>query len=185
MKNHRARVLAVLTVLYFVPGLLFCGLAGLADDRAGSAVLVSPDEPGEPLQVSGTVFGSDGATPLAGVELYVYHTDAEGAYSPGTDDNANPRLKATLRTDASGRYELRTIRPAPYPGGGVPAHIHYVVEGAGYPEQRFEVHFEGDPYLSERMQASSREAGRFGSIRPVEVGDDGVSRVTFDLRLRR
>jgi Dioxygenase len=94
-------------------------------------------------------------------------------------------VPVTLRTDASGRYELRTIRPAPYPGGGVPAHIHYVVEGAGYPEQRFELHFEGDPYLSERMQASSREAGRFGSIRPVEVGDDGVSRVTFDLRLRR
>ncbi|MEE8525015.1 MAG: hypothetical protein V3T72_13855 [Thermoanaerobaculia bacterium] len=186
MKNHRARtVLAVLTVLYFGPGLFFFGLAGVADDLEGSAVLTSADEPGEPLRVAGTVYGADGSTPLAGVEIYVYHTDAEGYYSPGTNDNRNPRIKATLRTDGAGRYEFRTIRPAPYPGGGVPAHIHYVVEGAGHPEQRHDLHFEGDPHLSERMQTRSREAGRFGSIRPVEAGDAGVLQVTFDLRLRR
>ncbi len=186
MNNHRARnVLIVLAILYFSPGLFFFGLAGLADDLEWSAVLTAEDEPGEPLRVSGTVYGSDGATALADVEVYVYHTDAEGYYTPGTNDNSNPRIKATLRTDAAGRYEFRTIRPAPYPGGGVPAHIHFVVEGAGYPEQRRDLHFEDDPYLSQRVRTRSREAGRFGSIKSVEKGEDGVSQVTFDLKLRR
>ena len=34
-------------------------------------------EPGQPLAVSGTVVGPDGA-PVAGVSLYVYQTDHEG-----------------------------------------------------------------------------------------------------------
>ena len=120
-----------------------------------------------------------------GVELYVYHTDHQGYYSPGTNDNSNPRLEATLYTDEEGRYEFRTIKPGPYPGGGVPAHIHYVASGSGYPEQRRDLHFEDDPHLSERARERAREAGRFGSVRPVGRDADGVLRVTFDLRLRR
>jgi protocatechuate 3,4-dioxygenase beta subunit len=182
-----APVLALLAVLYLAPGFFYFGLARGEDaggDLASSAVLVAADEPGEPLHVAGTVYGADGTTPVPGVVLYVYHTDAEGYYS-ATNDNTNPRLKATLESDAEGRYEYRTIKPAPYPGGGVAAHVHYVVGGAGHPEQRHELHFEGDPYLSPRAIERSREAGRFGSIRPLVRDGDGVWRVTFDLRLRR
>lgn len=180
-------VLGVLALLYFGPGVFVLGFPRDADacGLAASATLTTPGEPGVPLHVSGTVYGDDGSTPLPGVELYVYHTDDEGYYSPGTDDNSNPRLKATLQTDGDGRYEFRTIKPAPYPGGSVPAHIHYVLSGAGYPEQRRDLHFEGDPHLSERARERSRQAGRFGSIRPVEEGADGVLRVTYDLRLRK
>lgn len=182
-----ATVLAVLALLYFGPGLFFLGLTpGARGDQhpGSSATLTCSDEPGDALEVSGTVYGPDGRTPISGVELYVYHTDNAGYYSPGTNDNTNPRLKATLRTGADGGYAFRTIKPAPYPGGGVPAHIHYVVEGAGYPSQRRDLHFEGDPYLSERSREQARREDRFASVRPVAVGADGVSRVTFDLRLR-
>ena len=179
-------ILVFLAVLYFAPGLFYLGIArgADADHLPSSAVLTAADEPGEPLRVTGTVYAADGVTTVPGVVLYVYHTDAEGLYS-ATNDNTDPRLKATLASDADGRYEYRTIRPAPYPGGGVPAHVHYVVEGAGYPEQRHDLNFEGDPHLSRRAIERSREKGKFGSVRPLERGGDGVWQVTFDLRLEK
>src|SRR5947209_2933753 len=41
------------------------------------------DEPGEPLEIEGSIYKSDGVTPAPDVILYVYHTDAHGHYSPG------------------------------------------------------------------------------------------------------
>lgn len=179
-------VIAVLAALYFVPGLLFLAVAHGAvpcPAPCHAATLVGEDEPGEPLVVTGTVYRSDGETPAAGVRLYAYHTDAEGLYSE-TNDNADPRIKATVVTDASGRYELRTIKPAPYPGGGVPAHIHYRITGDGLAEQRFDLNFAGDSYLSPSQQERSDRLGRFGWIRPLEPDGDGGWRVDFDVKLR-
>ena len=88
-------------------------------------------------------------------------------------------------TDSEGRYRLETIKPAPYPGGGVPAHIHYRISGGGFPAQRADLNFEGDPYLSARAKERSAKQGRFGSIRPLERGEDGGWRVVYDLRLER
>ncbi len=202
MPLRKTLLIAALAALYFGPGLLFfyavapegssfwpgptalAQTAGGAGEPAATAVLVSPEEPGEPLRVTGTVYGPDGTTPAAGVDLYAYHTDAEGLCSE-TNDNTDPRLEATVRTGAAGRYQLRTIRPAPYPGGGVPAHIHFRISGGGFPDQRADLHFEGDPHLSERARARSAEHGRFGSIRPLEKDADGAWQVVFDLRLRR
>ena len=188
MPLRKTSLIAMLTALYFGPGLLFFYVAHGATERtavetSSSAQMTTPGEPGEPLHVTGTIYGPDGTTPAAGVTVYAYHTDAEGLYSE-TNDNTNPRLKATVTTDARGRYELKTIKPAPYPGGGVPAHVHYRVSGPDLPEQRFELHFEGDPYLSRRAQESSARRGQFGSIRPLERDDDGVWHCVFDMKLR-
>ncbi len=184
MPLRKTTLIAALATLYFGPGLLFFYVASGAGEPASSAVLTSPDEPGEPLLVTGTVYGPDGTTPAAGVELYAYHTDAEGLYSE-TNDNTDPRLEATVRTGADGRYQLRTIKPAPYPGGGVPAHIHYRISGGGFPDQRADLNFAGDPYLSSRAVERSAEHGRFGSISPLEKGAGGVWQVVFDLKLRK
>ncbi len=184
MPLPKSTLIAALAVLYFGPGLLFFYVAGGSEEPPSSAVLASSEEPGEPLHVTGTVYGPDGTTPAAGVEIYAYHTDAEGLYSE-TNDNTNPRLKATVRTCADGRYELRTIKPAPYPGGGIPAHIHYRISGGGFPDQRADLNFEGDPYLSSRARARSTERGQFGSIRPLEKGTNGAWHVVFDLKLRQ
>ncbi len=176
-------LIATLTFLYFGPGLLFLYVAEGSDRSCSSVTLTTAEEPGELLVVTGTVYLADGETPAAGVELYAYHTDAEGLYSE-TNDNTDPRLKATVVTDSEGCYELRTIKPAPYPGGGVPAHIHFRASGDGVSEQRFDLNFAGDPYLSSSAQQRSARRGKFGFIRSLESDRDGGWRVIHDVRLR-
>src|SRR6185312_2403790 len=46
--------------------------------RSWKTTIVGPDEPGEPLTISGTIYAPDGHTPLEGITLWVYHTDATG-----------------------------------------------------------------------------------------------------------
>ncbi len=183
MPLPKSTLVAALAALYFGPGLLFFYVASGADEPSASAVLTSPGEPGEPLRITGTVYRPDGETPAAGVDLYVFHTDNQGLYSE-TNDNTNPRLEATVRTGADGRYELSTIKPAPYPGGGIPAHVHYHISGGGFPEQAVELNFEGDPELSARVEERSAGRGRFGSVRRLEKGAGGGWQVVFDLKLR-
>ena len=147
------------------------------------ARISGPDEPGEPLEVSGRVFEPDGVTPAAGVVLYVYHTGADGIYAPDPDDP--PRLRAWLVTDAEGRYRYRTIKPGSYPGTRNPAHVHTQLWSARFPTQYgTELLFEDDPFLTERERAASEELGEFAYIARVEHGMDGVIRATHDLRLK-
>lgn len=186
-----SRALLVLAVLYFGPflflGSLLCpGEAqSLASREKGEAMtsLVPDGEPGEPLRVTGRVFDASGEKPLPGVELRVYQTDAEGYYSEGSTDSSNPRLQGQVRTDTEGRFELQTILPGRYPGGGVPAHIHFVFPRQGAGEQRFELQFEGDPELRAGATERSRELGRFGSIRPLERGEGGIWHCSRDFKL--
>ncbi|MGZ8843392.1 MAG: dioxygenase family protein, partial [Pyrinomonadaceae bacterium] len=74
--------------------------------------IVSEQEPGEPLIVSGTIYSPDGKQPLPGITLYVYQTDVTGRYSTsGTGgDNRATRIHGVMRTNADGRYEFRTIK---------------------------------------------------------------------------
>ena len=123
--------------------------------------IVPPDEPGEPLVVEGAVYGPDGKTPVPGIVVYAYNTDAGGYYARN-GHNYPPRLHGWMQTDASGRYELHTIRPGHYPGMQIPAHIHFNLWGAGYPRQWVEeLRFEDDPLVT----AAMRETG--GRGRPL------------------
>ena len=150
--------------------------------------MISDREPGEPLVVSGIVYGADGRTPLEGVRLYVYHTDARGLYSDedGQGREPRPRLKGWMRTNAEGRYEFRTIKPASYPGGQIPAHIHSSASGPGYPERWVDSFwFEGDPFISdeERARFAAREA--FSPIMRIRRDGNGVLRCVRDIKLER
>ena len=154
-------------------------------DARWQITITSKEEPGEPLIVSGTVYGPDGVTPLKGISVYVYHTDITGHYTPGGRDSSNPRLKGTMRTNDQGKYEFRTIKPGPYPNARIPAHIHYVVSGDGYKEKVFEIVFEGDPFIDDRVRRdAAKEDGAF-SIRPLERDKDNLLRCVQDIKLKR
>jgi len=155
-----------------------------AGDHAPSTGRIAPaDEPGEPMEIHGTVYAADGVTPAASVVLYAYHTDVHGLYQqPGTP--GPPRLRGWFKTDASGRYSYRTIRPAAYPEGKWAAHVHTQLWNDAVPAQwGSTLLFADDPLLSAAERRESAELGRFANIRKL-VRQDSVWRGTHDIRLK-
>lgn len=149
-------------------------------------VIVSDKEPGEPLIISGTIYAPDGRTPLEGINLFVYQTDATGRYSTTGGDNRNTRIHGLMRSGADGRYEFRTIRPGSYPGSRNPAHIHAYVSGVDYPEYWIdEFWFEGDPFVTEEMKHKFGGKGNFSSVLTLKRGSDGVWRGVRDIKVER
>jgi protocatechuate 3,4-dioxygenase beta subunit len=148
--------------------------------------MVSDDEPGEPLIISGTIYGPDGVKPVDGARLTVYHTDARGYYSDqdGNGREPQPRLKGWMKTGADGRYEFRTIKAASYPGGGNPAHIHGSLSAPGFAERWIEEYwFEGDRWITAEMRSRLRGTGKFSPILTLQKGSDGVWRGVRDFKL--
>ena len=139
--------------------------------------IAGPGEPGTRMTVTGRVFDSEGKYPRPGVRVGVYQTDVRGDYGP---DNlrGHARLSGWLVTDAQGRYELRTIRPGAYPGGGTPEHIHFIVDGWG----DYELRFEGDPLLHGVRRL--RHEATFGTIQPVRKDRQGMLHVIRDFKSR-
>lgn len=161
---QRRLAAALLVLLAAQPG---CS-APARCDATGSLALTGADEPGKRFVVSGIV-RRDGR-PVAGARVLVYHTDAEGYYRRSPEGrelgSRDARLKGTVCTDEEGRYEVRTIRPARYPGGGPPEHVHLLVWPAGDSGG-------ADGHAAEVVLDQVK----------VERAADGVERVTFDLEL--
>lgn len=148
--------------------------------------MVSDTEPGEPLIISGTIYGPDGVKPVEGARLHVYHTDARGYYSDqdGNGQAPQPRLKGWMKTNVDGRYEFRTIKAAPYPGGGNPAHIHGSLSAPGFRERWIEEYwFEGDRNITTEMRSRLHGGGTFFPILTLKKDADGVWRGIRDFRL--
>ena len=75
-----------------------------------SREIVGPDEPGQRLIVSGTVYGDDGRTALPGVTVYDYQTDIQGLYNREGRFGAPHRLKGWANTDLGCAYVLDADR---------------------------------------------------------------------------
>ncbi len=103
---------------------------------------------GEAAVLRGQVTGPDG-TPIPGAVLDVWQNAATGFYAVQQSDvQPATNLRGRYRADESGRYEIRTVRPVPYPipdDGPVgkllgstgrhqwrAAHIHAIVSADGY-----------------------------------------------------
>jgi protocatechuate 3,4-dioxygenase beta subunit len=187
MTSRHALVLTSILLFLGTGGGAFAQNRGDCQGREAegwSVTIAGPDEPGQRLVVEGRVVLDNGDTPVPGATVFVFHTDAEGFYSPAGMEESNARLCGMMLTDEQGRYRFETIRPAHYAtGGGPPAHIHYRVWGDGVPRQSFSLQFEGDPYLGERGRDAS-DSPAWATIRPVEEASDGTQRVTRDLKIR-
>ena len=102
------------------------------------------------------------------------------------DDALNPRLYGWVRTDTNGRYEFRTIKPAPYPQVTTPAHIHVHVFGPGRPEWFIpEYWFEGDPLIPAKDRDLAVRLGRFSPVVRLTKDHDGGWRGQRDIRLEK
>lgn len=142
------------------------------DTLSASARLISEGEPGQRLHLSGRVWMPDGETPARGIVLYFHQTNAEGVYrsieSSGRGGRHDGMIQGWVRTDAEGQYAVETIRPAPYPDLGQPAHIHiYVKEPGRRPYYIDDVVFEGDSLLTPEVRAAFEGRGGSGIVAPT------------------
>ena len=146
--------------------------------------IASKDEKGEPLEMSGTIYQADGTTPAEGIVLFVYHTDSTGYYNKD-DDPYNPRLRGYMKTGKDGKYEFKTIKPAPYPKRTTPAHIHAQIYSSQIPEYSIDDYwFEGDPFITPEEKAKLLTGrGGFNSIIKLTRGEDGILRGVRNIKL--
>lgn len=146
--------------------------------------IASKDEPGIPLVIHGRVFRPDDK-PADGVVVHAYHRDRDG-FEFGPDDNSVTtwRLQGWVKTDAEGRFELRTIRPAPDHLGREGAHIHFTLESSDFGRQWApKVFFSDDPQVTASQHRRSEDAGEFAWVLPVRVAD-GVQHIDMKIRLK-
>jgi protocatechuate 3,4-dioxygenase beta subunit len=164
-------------------GVTPCGSLAPPSHIASFARIAPENEPGEALEIVGTVFRPGRKTPAAGIVLFAYHTDQHGQYNT-PNSPFRPRLYNWIRTDAQGRYGFRTIKPAPYPDHSTPSHIHVSLFGDGVPEYWVDDYwFAGDPLITAKERAGLTGRGGGGETVALQVGSDGVLRGRRDFVL--
>ncbi|HEY0662057.1 MAG TPA: hypothetical protein VGD21_12145 [Lysobacter sp.] len=160
---------------------------GLPKNLAPTSRIASRGEPGQPMTVTGRVYGPD-RKPRAGVIIYAYQTNTRGIYPAppkplGRASDRHGQLRGWVLTDANGRYTFETIRPASYPTRDVPAHIHmHVIERQCATYYIDDIMFTDDPLLTPEERQRHR-AGRAGNGIATPTRKDGRWRVTRDIQL--
>lgn len=151
------------------------GAIDAPNDVSWKTVLSTDADKGEKMLISGTVFEADGKTPAPNVLIYLYHTDIEGYYGRKSGEHKHGRYRGWMLTDAKGRYEFQTIKPAPYPENRFAAHIHTTLTTAKMREDWIDNYlFEGDTLISARERAEAGKKGGFNPIVQLEKGANGV-----------
>jgi catechol 1,2-dioxygenase len=132
----------------------------------GGSIVRSPT-PGAPIFVTARVLDREGL-PVAGAEVDVWHSSAEGYYENQDPAQADMNLRGRFTTDAQGCVRFRSIKPVgyPIPVDGVvgdllralgrhnmrPAHLHFLIFKPGYKTQFSQVYSNDDPHLHTDVQ---------------------------------
>ena len=132
----------------------------------GESIVRSPT-PGDPIFVNAWV-RDIGGEPVAGAEVDVWHSSAEGLYENQDPAQADMNLRGKFTTDSEGRINFRSIKPVGYPipiDGPVgdllraqgrhnmrPAHIHFLIFKPGFKTQYSQVYSSDDPNLETDVQ---------------------------------
>lgn len=133
---------------------------------------------GQKLLINGVVYTSDGYMPGRNVIIYYWQTDQTGNYTP-TDNmdervKRHGRLRGWVKTDENGSFWIHTIRPAPYPGGNEPAHIHLAIKEPDKDTEYYidDIVFEDDKLLTEEIRNSYPKRGSNSAIVRTFKQDD-------------
>ena len=85
------------------------------------------NEPGKPFTLDIKVLDIDSKEPVAGVEVFAYHTNSKGDYELGGEGVA--RIHGTAMSDADGNVKFITIYPRGYNDSPTGEHIHFRIKG--------------------------------------------------------
>lgn len=180
-------------------------VAGAPKYKLGDSIARGGD--GDPTLVRGTVMDAK-RRGVAGATIDVWQTGSDATYDVQRPDFQGMDMRGTFVTDADGRYEFRTVKPASYPvptdgpAGDMlramrrhaqrPAHIHFMISAPGYERLITHLFVAGDKYLESdavfgvkpslvvpfRKHASKREAERLNMPAPFFTVD-------YDFGLKR
>ncbi|WP_221197331.1 hypothetical protein [Simiduia aestuariiviva] len=151
---------------------------------SASGRIALPEEPGIPMIIRGRVLDPNG-TPAPSVVVHAYHRDSQG-FDFGAGDNSYTtwRLQGWVITDEDGRFEFKTIRPAPDHLGREAAHVHMTLESKSFGRQWAPtVYLADDPLV---VAAQRQGVGQLSQSRKVSALEivDGVQRLNLELRLK-
>ncbi|WP_409179490.1 catechol 1,2-dioxygenase [Amycolatopsis sp. VS8301801F10] len=143
------------------------------------------NEPGTPLVWTGQVTSTTGEA-LGGAKVELWHADADGLYSQFAPGIPEWNLRGTFTTDDEGRFEIHTVRPAPYqiPTDGAcgkliaaagwhawrPAHLHVKVSAPGHELLTAQLYFPGDEHNDDDI-ASAVKPELLLDPRPADNGE--------------
>lgn len=144
--------------------------------------------------IEGRVLDESGK-PVADALVDVWQANRHGRYDHEADSSPAPldpdfQGWARLRTDAAGRYRVRTIRPGAYPveaGWTRPPHIHFKVARRGFHELTTQMYFAGDPLNDvDRLLLAIPEADRPKLVVAfTPAAADAPPKGVFDIVLKR
>ncbi|MBP9212794.1 MAG: intradiol ring-cleavage dioxygenase [Bacteroidetes bacterium] len=134
---------------------------------------------GERLLITGTVYASDGMTPVPGAIIYYYQTNTGGVYPqqsghprnmpPNAQGHSHGHIRGWAKSDRNGVYKIYTVRPGAYPGRDEPAHIHLTVSEPGEKLLYYidDVVFDDDRLMTTRKRLSRENRAGSGIVRLV------------------
>ncbi|HZE06199.1 MAG TPA: dioxygenase [Solirubrobacteraceae bacterium] len=161
----------------------------------GDSILEDPDE-GPRVVVSGRVADLDGHG-IAGATLDIWQNASNRLYAVQDPAQTPTNLRGRFLSREDGSFELRTIRPVPYPiphDGPVgrmlsaagrhawrPAHIHFMVSAPGYRTLVTHVFDSASDYLDSDTVFGVRDSL---VVDFVPMGSDGLLAARFDIALQ-
>jgi catechol 1,2-dioxygenase len=162
--------------------------------RTNGDSIATPDTPGAPVHVRGRVCSLDG-TPLAGARVETWQASPKGLYENQDPDQQDMNLRGVFLTDAQGRFDFRSVRPAGYPvpidgpcgellaaqgrNAMRPAHLHLIVVASGHQVLATQFFDAEDPHIHDDVVF-----GAVGSLlRRFEPDGRGGFELDVELRL--
>jgi catechol 1,2-dioxygenase len=165
--------------------------------REFGASMVEYDDGGEPTILRGAVKDEDGAA-IAGAVVDVWQNAATGFYAvQQPDEQPSTNLRGRYLTNEAGEFEIRTVRPVPYPipdDGPVgkllqatgrhqwrAAHIHVKASADGFTPLTSHIFDRRSDYLDTDTVFGVKDS----LIEDFLPGDDGVLVCQHDIVLAR
>lgn len=174
---------------------------GVPQSPLGTSIVADDMAPGRRIVVEGSLTDTNGK-PLAGAEIEIWQTSAEGKYDIQLVEEGELDYRGRFVSDADGRYFFRSVVPIGYPvpdDGPVgnmllalgrhpnrPAHIHFFIRAAGYDELVTALYVAPDPYLeSDTVFGVSRSL--VVEVLPPAAGSafPNLPRIVYDFRLAK
>jgi len=143
--------------------------------------LVAETEPGEKLEISGTIYKADGKTPAPNVILYVYQTAKSGRYEPSPNQTGevrrHGRIRGWVKSNQKGEYKFLTIRPGNYPNADIPAHIHPTIKEPDKNEYHIDDFvFDDDKFVDADYRSRQQLRGGSGILHLKKENDKWIGK---------